>query len=39
MIFLLPERDWGTVVATNIAGERANDTLREVAGEIYRRFK
>ena len=38
MIFLQPARDWAMVLATNIAGRRADATLRELAAALYARF-
>ena len=37
-IFLLPERDYGMVIATNVAGTKADDALKEAAAELYDSF-
>jgi CubicO group peptidase (beta-lactamase class C family) len=38
MVMLQPARDFGMVLATNVAGKKADEGLKAAAGEIYGRF-
>jgi CubicO group peptidase (beta-lactamase class C family) len=38
MILLLPEKDYGMVIATNVGGTKADDALKGVAADLYDSF-
>jgi hypothetical protein len=37
-VFLQPKRDFGMVMMTNIGGRKADDALKALAEELYKRF-
>ncbi len=37
-IFLMPEQDYGMVIATNVSGTKADDALKGAAAELYDGF-
>jgi hypothetical protein len=38
LVMIWPEADLGFVMMTNIAGEAADDALRELGADLYKRF-
>jgi hypothetical protein len=37
-IMLQPQRDFGIVMMTNVGGQKADQAMMELGGDLYRRF-